>query len=96
VLEMMAEGPYRELWYASLPVAGVDGTLARRLRNTPLQGRLRAKTGTLSGVRSLSGYLSNAAGEPILFSIMVNHHLRSAAGADRVIDAAVQRISESR
>jgi D-alanyl-D-alanine carboxypeptidase/D-alanyl-D-alanine-endopeptidase (penicillin-binding protein 4) len=96
ILARMAESPHREVWLAALPVGGVDGTLRNRFKGTPLEGRVRAKTGTLSGVRSLSGYLPNAAGETVLFSILVNHHVRSAADADRVIDAALRRIHRSR
>ncbi len=84
------------MWLAALPVGGVDGTLRNRFKGTPLEGRVRGKTGTLSGVRSLSGYVPNAAGETVLFSVMVNHHVRSAGEADRVIDAAVLRLHRSR
>lgn len=94
LLTYMDRGPHREVWRASLPVAGVDGTLAGRLRGTPAEGRIFAKTGTLSGVRALSGYLETAGGEPLGFSILVNHHTRSARDADRVIDAALLRMAE--
>ncbi len=93
VLEHMARGPNREVWDASLPVAGVDGTLAARLRGTPLQGRLRAKTGTLSGVRALSGYLPGPAGERLVFSILLDHHTLTAREADRVAEAALLRMA---
>jgi D-alanyl-D-alanine carboxypeptidase/D-alanyl-D-alanine-endopeptidase (penicillin-binding protein 4) len=92
LLRHMRQNPHWELWYASLPVGGVDGTLARRMRGTPLEGNVHAKTGTLSGVRSLSGYLTTAGGQELIFSMMVNHHARSASTADRVIDAALLRI----
>src|SRR5690606_16003269 len=58
VLSHMRRSPNWELWYAALPVAGVDGTLADRMREPPLRGNVHAKTGTLSGVRALSGYLT--------------------------------------
>ncbi|HEV2733194.1 MAG TPA: D-alanyl-D-alanine carboxypeptidase, partial [Longimicrobiaceae bacterium] len=63
---------------------------------TPLAGRVHAKPGTLSGVRALSGYVPGPDGQPLVFSIVLNHHTRSAREADRVIDAALLRISAPR
>lgn len=59
-------------FYASLPVSGVSGTLQKRFVNTSVQGRLIAKTGTLKGVRALSGYLEHPTYGMIVFSILVN------------------------
>ncbi|MBN2358173.1 MAG: D-alanyl-D-alanine carboxypeptidase/D-alanyl-D-alanine-endopeptidase [Deltaproteobacteria bacterium] len=59
-------------YVTSLGVAGAQGTIASRLRHTAAERRLRAKTGTLTGVSALSGYVVTAAGEAIAFSIMVN------------------------
>lgn len=55
---------------SSLPIAGVDGTLKHRMFN--IAGKVRAKTGTLSGVVSLAGYTVSADHEPLAFVIMVN------------------------
>src|SRR5690606_13959941 len=60
----------------TLPVAGVDGTLSRRLEGTACEGRVLAKTGTLSHARALSGYLTLASGREITFSVLANNHLR--------------------
>jgi serine-type D-Ala-D-Ala carboxypeptidase/endopeptidase (penicillin-binding protein 4) len=60
-------------FYNSLPIAGVDGTLANRLKNTRAEGRVRAKTGFLGFARSLSGYAITADNEPIVFSIIANN-----------------------
>jgi len=92
LLRHMEQSPNRDVFVASLPIAGVDGTLASRMRGTPLQGNVRAKTGTVSNVRSLSGYMTTAAGEPIVFSIIVNHHTLTARDADRLAEAALLRI----
>ncbi len=61
-------------WRATFPVAGVDGTLAGRFRNSPLKGKLWAKTGTLNETNALSGYLQTAGGRTLAFSILVNGH----------------------
>jgi D-alanyl-D-alanine carboxypeptidase/D-alanyl-D-alanine-endopeptidase (penicillin-binding protein 4) len=58
---------------SSLPIAGVDGTLANRMKGTPAAGNLRAKTGTLSGVTALSGYVMTADGKPLAFSMMMQN-----------------------
>lgn len=79
-------------WRAALPVMGRDGTLARRGVGGPLVGRVVAKTGTLSGVRSLAGYLTTDGGERLVFAALVNNHDRSAREADRVVDAALTRL----
>lgn len=58
---------------AALPVAGVDGTLRNRMRGTPAASNARAKTGTLSSSTTLAGYLFTAAGERLVFSLMINN-----------------------
>jgi serine-type D-Ala-D-Ala carboxypeptidase/endopeptidase (penicillin-binding protein 4) len=59
-------------WYASLPVAGRDGTLRDRMRSGAARGRCRGKTGTLSNVSALSGYCTARSGELYAFSILMN------------------------
>jgi len=56
----------------SLPVGGMDGTLAKRWHNSPAQGRVRAKTGTLAAVRTLAGYVAIDSAHPLAFAILVN------------------------
>jgi serine-type D-Ala-D-Ala carboxypeptidase/endopeptidase (penicillin-binding protein 4) len=92
LLEREHASPGSGLFVHSLPVAGVDGTIAGRMQGTPLQGNVRAKTGTLTGVRALSGYLETAAGETLVFSTIVNHHTLRAADVDRVVEAALLRL----
>jgi serine-type D-Ala-D-Ala carboxypeptidase/endopeptidase (penicillin-binding protein 4) len=72
VLRAMHNSEARQLFAGSLPVAGYSGTLKNRFRNTTVQGRLRAKTGTLDGVRALSGYLDHPSYGPVLVSVVVN------------------------
>lgn len=62
-------GPY----YASLPVAGVDGTLEDRMKNTPAAGRIHAKTGSVEHVRTLSGFAETPSGRRLIFSILSNN-----------------------
>jgi D-alanyl-D-alanine carboxypeptidase/D-alanyl-D-alanine-endopeptidase (penicillin-binding protein 4) len=74
LLEFMLRHPHAEVFTNALPVAGVDGTLRTRLRGSAAEGNLHGKTGTLSGVNSLAGYVTTAAGEPLVFALMLNHY----------------------
>jgi D-alanyl-D-alanine carboxypeptidase/D-alanyl-D-alanine-endopeptidase (penicillin-binding protein 4) len=89
---MYAKG--NDLFYRSLPVAGVNGTLRNRLRLPETQGRIRAKTGTLRGVRSLSGYLDHPYYGKILFSIMVNQPSQSGQVLVGAIDEIALRLAQ--
>jgi D-alanyl-D-alanine carboxypeptidase/D-alanyl-D-alanine-endopeptidase (penicillin-binding protein 4) len=74
LLTYMSKHRHALAWHDAQPVAGVDGTLRSRMRNTAAAGNLRAKTGTLNNVSGLSGYVTTAAGERLAFSIIVNHY----------------------
>ena len=91
LLTFAASQPWGSAWRASLPVAGVDGTLENRFKNSPLKGRMWAKTGTLNEVNALSGYLTSATGKTLAFSILVNGHR---PGSD-VEQQAIDRIAEA-
>lgn len=80
---------YRHL-LPSLPIAGEDGTLRKRMRGTAAQGNVRAKTGTVEGVSTLSGYLTTATGNLLCFSIMnqgIRHTSTGRNFQDRVCKA---------
>ena len=64
--------PWAKAWYASLPIAGVDGTLKRRFVGTPLAGNLIAKTGSLNATNALSGMFRAASGKRLTFSFFAN------------------------
>ncbi len=84
--------PWGTAFRESLPVAGVDGTLAGRFRNTVCQGRVVAKTGMLGHVNALSGYATALSGERVVFSIMANNHNLGSRAAIQVIDQIVSAI----
>jgi D-alanyl-D-alanine carboxypeptidase/D-alanyl-D-alanine-endopeptidase (penicillin-binding protein 4) len=93
LLVYAARQPWGEAWKATLPVAGMDGTLGGRFRSSPLKGRLFAKTGTLSEANALSGYLTAASGKTIVFSILVNGHLPGSEAELRAIDRICEAIA---
>jgi D-alanyl-D-alanine carboxypeptidase/D-alanyl-D-alanine-endopeptidase (penicillin-binding protein 4) len=74
LLTYMSQHRYAQVYRDAQPVAGVDGTLRGRMRNTSAAGNVRAKTGTLSNVSGLSGYVTSAAGERLAFSMVINHY----------------------
>ena len=74
LLTYMHRHKYAAVFRDALPIAGVDGTLKNRFKGTLAENNLRAKTGTLSSASSLSGYVRDAAGEELAFSIMVNNY----------------------
>jgi D-alanyl-D-alanine carboxypeptidase/D-alanyl-D-alanine-endopeptidase (penicillin-binding protein 4) len=74
LLDTLSRNPERfPAFLHSLPIAGVDGTIERRMQGTPAHNNLRAKTGTLSAVTALSGYVRSADGELIAFSILMQN-----------------------
>lgn len=72
LLGWAARQPWGMAWRETLPVGGVDGTLRGRFRDTPLAGKLFAKTGSLNASRALSGYLVTARGQTLVFSTIAN------------------------
>ncbi|HEX9306032.1 MAG TPA: D-alanyl-D-alanine carboxypeptidase/D-alanyl-D-alanine-endopeptidase [Anaeromyxobacter sp.] len=84
---MWGRFPLHAEYVASLPVAGRDGTIRWRMEGTEAVGRLRAKTGTLENVTSLSGYAESAGHRTLAFSILVNDFAGRPAAAVRSLDA---------
>jgi serine-type D-Ala-D-Ala carboxypeptidase/endopeptidase (penicillin-binding protein 4) len=74
------------LFYESLPIAGVDGTIGSRMKKTPAEGNLRAKTGSISGVSSLSGYVQTLDGERLIFSMSMQNFIFPARYYQRAQD----------
>jgi D-alanyl-D-alanine carboxypeptidase/D-alanyl-D-alanine-endopeptidase (penicillin-binding protein 4) len=81
--------PWFDSFYRSLPLAGRSGTLRKRMRGTPAQGRCRAKTGTLIGVSALAGYCRSQTGGRIAFALLMNsvNVLRARVAQDRIAAA---------
>ncbi len=72
LLRYMWTQPYRDLWLASLPIGGQDGSLEHRFGHVAGAERVHAKTGSIAHVNALSGYIQTAAGKWIAFSVLVN------------------------
>jgi D-alanyl-D-alanine carboxypeptidase/D-alanyl-D-alanine-endopeptidase (penicillin-binding protein 4) len=87
VLDAMRRSPDFRLFYDALPIAGVDGTIRNRMKGTPAEGNLHAKTGTIDKARSLSGYVTTADGRMLLFSALANNHTVPTRRVDQVTDA---------
>ena len=95
LLRYMNGRPSAAAYKEALPIAGVDGTMRNRLKGTSAEGNARAKTGTLRWANSLSGHLTTAAGEHLIFSIMLNryHNSEPAHSARAEIDTIVLRLA---
>jgi D-alanyl-D-alanine carboxypeptidase/D-alanyl-D-alanine-endopeptidase (penicillin-binding protein 4) len=77
----------------TLPVAGRDGALSRRLAGTPAEGKVRAKTGTVDNVRAIAGYVETADGETLVFSMIANNFTASTSTIDSAADKALVRLA---
>jgi len=93
LLSYASRQPWGAGWRDSLPIAGVDGTLANRFKTSPLKGRLWAKTGTLNETNALSGYLTAASGKVLAFSILVNGHRPGSDAEAQAIDRIAEAIA---
>jgi D-alanyl-D-alanine carboxypeptidase/D-alanyl-D-alanine-endopeptidase (penicillin-binding protein 4) len=94
LLQYAAKQPWGQLFSETLPIAGVDGSLADRFHGTPAQGLVLGKTGSLDHVKSLSGYATTAKGNRVVFSIFSNNFdvpgRRAQDAIDRIIEAVVR------
>jgi serine-type D-Ala-D-Ala carboxypeptidase/endopeptidase (penicillin-binding protein 4) len=95
VLQGMNYSSHRNAFLSSLPVAGVSGTLKHRLRQRNLEGFIHAKTGTLKGVRSLSGYMEHPDYGTLAFSIIANNRTQSGTALVKAIDDMVIHLFQS-
>lgn len=87
------DGDVREAYLASLPVGGREGTLSSRFRSGPAAGKVRARTGTMTSVSGLAGYVERPAGKPIAFAILCNNYLVPARRIRQIQDEIVNLIA---
>ena len=74
VLFYMMTSPYNSIFYNSLPLSGISGTLKRYTCGTTAEGMIRAKTGTVNGVKSFAGYVNTLSGKKLIFALIVNNY----------------------
>lgn len=96
LLVAMARHPQARAFRDSLPIAGIDGTLKRRMVGTEAQGRVFAKTGSFRHVNAMAGYVDSTSGRRFAFSIIVNHHTRPSREATEVMDAICLLLATAR
>jgi serine-type D-Ala-D-Ala carboxypeptidase/endopeptidase (penicillin-binding protein 4) len=96
ILLAMARRPDFDLFYQALPIAGVDGTIAGRMRGTAAANNVHAKTGSIANVRSLSGYVTTADGERLVFVMIANHFTVSRRVVEVVQDHVLERLANFR
>jgi D-alanyl-D-alanine carboxypeptidase/D-alanyl-D-alanine-endopeptidase (penicillin-binding protein 4) len=87
LLRYIATQSWGEAYISTLPVAGKDGTLENRLKNTSATGRIQAKTGSLEHVRSLSGFATTLGGTHLIFSMFENNSAQTGPDAVAAFDA---------
>jgi serine-type D-Ala-D-Ala carboxypeptidase/endopeptidase (penicillin-binding protein 4) len=85
LLQFLSRRPYFDLFLDTLAISGTDGTLRNRLSADEVRGSIHAKTGTLNGVNTLSGYITTKSGRNLVFSIFANH-VNAAARVKKTID----------
>ncbi len=85
----MAKSRYAQVWQDSLTIGGVDGTLRNRFKGTKAAANVRGKTGTIDQVTTLSGYVSTASGEKLVFSILVNGVAEASTGRAAIDEIVV-------
>ncbi len=93
LLVYAARQNWGDAFRATLPIGGVDGSLASRFREPLLKGKIFAKTGTLSEASALSGYLIAASGQTVAFSILCDNHSPASEGDRATIDKIVDAIA---
>ena len=96
VLDAMRASRDFPVWYDALPIAGVDGTISARMKGTPAERNVHAKTGTVDKARSLSGYVTTADGRMLLFSFLCNNFTVPTREVERVQDAMLVLLASSR
>jgi D-alanyl-D-alanine carboxypeptidase/D-alanyl-D-alanine-endopeptidase (penicillin-binding protein 4) len=90
---LYADEPRRAAFLATFPIAGRDGTMDKRLKKTRAEGNAMAKTGSISNVRTLSGFVRTRDGEMLAFSILGNNFTVPGSTVTWIADLAVETLS---
>lgn len=93
-LYAMRTSPYYEVFYESLPLAGLSGTLHRAMKNSAAVGRVRAKTGTINNVKSFAGYVTTVNGRKLVFSLIVNDYEGKVRLIKKKLESVMIRMAE--
>jgi serine-type D-Ala-D-Ala carboxypeptidase/endopeptidase (penicillin-binding protein 4) len=96
IMQRMYDADPAAPWMVALPLAGVDGTLLNRMRATAAEKNVRAKTGSMSNVRSLAGYVTTRDGEHLAFAILLNNFEGTGAEANQALDAIAVKLATFR
>lgn len=95
ILDKQRKSPSFEVFLNSLPIAGIDGTLGYRMKNSPLKSRVFAKTGYISSARGLSGYIKTKSGRLLTFSLLANNFAEKVSRVDRIHEAMLLEIYQN-
>lgn len=93
VLQRMYDATAASPWMTALPIAGRDGTLAGRMMGTAAEGNVRAKTGTMSNIRTLAGYVRTRDGENLAFAVLSDQFEGPGAAATTAVDRIAVRLA---
>jgi D-alanyl-D-alanine carboxypeptidase/D-alanyl-D-alanine-endopeptidase (penicillin-binding protein 4) len=93
ILDAMRKAPTFNVYYDALPIAGVDGTIRNRMKGTPAENNVHAKTGSVALSRSLSGYVTTADKRMLIFSFLSNNWTTPTASIEHVQDAIAARLA---
>jgi D-alanyl-D-alanine carboxypeptidase/D-alanyl-D-alanine-endopeptidase (penicillin-binding protein 4) len=93
VLDAMRRSPSFGVYYDALPIGGVDGTIRNRMKGTPAENNVHAKTGSVALARSLSGYVTTADHHLLIFSFLCNNWTVPVRAVERVQDAIAARLA---
>lgn len=96
LLRYIRAHPRYQTFAAGLPQSGGTGNLRTRFLRTPLEGRVRAKTGSIAGVNTLAGYIERPDGKALTFAVQLNHHAQPSRLALATIDSVVVEMARGK
>lgn len=95
-MKTVYDGANRELFFNSFPIAGVDGTLKNSFKGTPLERNLKAKTGSMARVRSISGMMQTKSGKTVLVAIILNNFDLTSLEISKVLESILLTVYNER